>query len=184
MNHIITLHFNTPPTKGRLLSKDNFQRKHPTTVCHLSICILQCICNIWQCNIPEIVVINSDWLPTVLARKSKDFSSPIQPPVSTFSPSPVSWPVSIAYKLIHGYSFGWKWIINFTLVKKCPWKGRITVTVLKCMNCSVHTYTVKLVFNGYLNTVKLVFRAHLNIPKKVSLHGRCPFVTGSLTWGR
>ena len=34
------------------------------------------------------------------------------------------------------------------------------------------------------NTVKPVFKGHLNIPEKVSLHDGCPFVTGSLTWGR
>ena len=33
-------------------------------------------------------------------------------------------------------------------------------------------------------TVKPVFKGHLNIPEKVALHGRCPFVTGSLAWGR
>ena len=27
-------------------------------------------------------------------------------------------------------------------------------------------------------------RGHLNIPEKVSLHDGCPFMTGSLTWGR
>ena len=34
------------------------------------------------------------------------------------------------------------------------------------------------------STVKPVFKGHLNIQEKVSLHDRCPFVTGSLTWGR
>ena len=33
-------------------------------------------------------------------------------------------------------------------------------------------------------TVKPVFKGHLNIPEKVSLHDRCPCVTGSLKWGR
>ena len=33
-------------------------------------------------------------------------------------------------------------------------------------------------------TVKPVFKGHLNIREKVSLHDRCPFITGSLTWGR
>ena len=33
-------------------------------------------------------------------------------------------------------------------------------------------------------TVKPVFKGHLNIHEKVSLHDRCPFITGSLTWGR
>ena len=31
--------------------------------------------------------------------------------------------------------------------------------------------------------VKPVLKGHLNIPEKVSLHYRCPFITGSLTWG-
>ena len=44
-------------------------------------------------------------------------------------------------------------------------------------------YTVKPVYRGHLNTVKPVFRGHFNIPQKVSLHDRCPFVTGSLTLG-
>ena len=34
------------------------------------------------------------------------------------------------------------------------------------------------------NTVKPVFKRHLYIQEKVSLHDRCPFATGSLTWGR
>ena len=34
------------------------------------------------------------------------------------------------------------------------------------------------------HTVKPVFKWHLNIPENVSLQDRCPFVTGSLTWGR
>ena len=33
-------------------------------------------------------------------------------------------------------------------------------------------------------TVKPVFKGHLYIREKVSLHDRCPFITGSLTWGR
>ena len=33
-------------------------------------------------------------------------------------------------------------------------------------------------------TVKTVFRGPLNILVKVSLHHRCPFITGSLTWER
>ena len=33
-------------------------------------------------------------------------------------------------------------------------------------------------------TVKPVFKGHLYIREKVSLHHRCPFITGSLTWGR
>ena len=32
--------------------------------------------------------------------------------------------------------------------------------------------------------VKPVFRGHLYIPGKVSQQDRCPFTTGSLTWGR
>ena len=34
------------------------------------------------------------------------------------------------------------------------------------------------------NTVRPVFKGHLYIREKVSLHDRCPFITGSLTWGR
>ena len=33
-------------------------------------------------------------------------------------------------------------------------------------------------------TVKPVFKGHLYISEKVSPHDKCPFVTGSLTWGR
>ena len=36
----------------------------------------------------------------------------------------------------------------------------------------------------YTGTVKPVFMGHLYIQEKVSLHDRCPFITGSLTWGR
>ena len=32
------------------------------------------------------------------------------------------------------------------------------------------------------DTVKPVFKGHLYMREKVSLHDRCPFVTGSLTW--
>ena len=35
----------------------------------------------------------------------------------------------------------------------------------------------------FVTTVKPVFKGHLYIREKVSLHDRCPFVTGSLTWG-
>ena len=44
-----------------------------------------------------------------------------------------------------------------------------------------HLNTVKPVFKGHLNTVKPVFKGHLNI--WVSLHDRCPFITGFLAWG-
>ena len=33
-------------------------------------------------------------------------------------------------------------------------------------------------------TIKPVFKGHLNIPEKVSLHDRCPFITGFLTCER
>ena len=33
----------------------------------------------------------------------------------------------------------------------------------------------------FLNTVKTVFKGHCNIPKNVSIHDSCPFITGSLT---
>ena len=46
------------------------------------------------------------------------------------------------------------------------------------------TGTVKPVFRGHLETVKPVFRKLLYIQGKVSLHDRCPFFTGSETWGR
>ena len=38
--------------------------------------------------------------------------------------------------------------------------------------------------NYKVYTVYTVFKGHLNIPENVSRHGRCPFVTGSWTWGR
>ena len=34
------------------------------------------------------------------------------------------------------------------------------------------------------HAVKPVLKGHLYIREKVSLHDRCPFITGSLTWGR
>ena len=37
---------------------------------------------------------------------------------------------------------------------------------------------------GVNATVRPVFKGHLYIQEKVSLHDRCRFVTGSLTWGR
>ena len=34
------------------------------------------------------------------------------------------------------------------------------------------------------NTVKPVFKGHLKIPEQIPTQDRCPFITGSLTWGR
>ena len=34
------------------------------------------------------------------------------------------------------------------------------------------------------NTVKPVFKGHINIKGNVSIHDRCPFIPGNLTWGR
>ena len=48
--------------------------------------------------------------------------------------------------------------------------------ILHCFFC-IYIYI-------YIYTVKPVFKGHLIIPEKASLHDRCPFVTGSLTWGR
>ena len=47
-----------------------------------------------------------------------------------------------------------------------------------------HLDTIKPVFKGHLNTVKPVFKGHLNNTENVSPYDKCPFITGSLTWGR
>ena len=46
--------------------------------------------------------------------------------------------------------------------------------------CKLKCYDMKL----DATTVKPVFKGHIYIREQVSLHDRCPFITGSLTWGR
>ena len=66
-------------------------------------------------------------------------------------------------------------------------KAHSTVSIASHNMHGAHTpLTSTILLQGSPNgaTVKPVFKGHLNIQEEVSLHDRCPFVTGSLTWGR
>ena len=36
----------------------------------------------------------------------------------------------------------------------------------------------------YQAVVEPIFKRHLNVAEKIPLHDGCPFITGSLIWGR
>ena len=60
------------------------------------------------------------------------------------------------------------------------------LALVKSTQSTVNTHKVSFIycFSVSRMSVKAVFNGHLNIPEKLSQHDRCPFIAGSLTWGR